>query len=204
MSEGVSIETSPCPSCGAAMTPGAVVCIACGFNATTGAKAASAGGDVSTMPRRTEVLAAEDEGWPSMGQRIVKLVIALAVLGALGGAGWYIRGAIKHNPGAEAKETLAKIQNGMNPEEVVAMVERPPRETWTTEDPPEGSQSLMPKEVRLPYVENYFKTHGAERLKYGFVFIWRFSERAQLHVHFDEEGKVASSEIVDRMKALGM
>ena len=204
MSEGVSIETSPCSKCGAVMTAGAVVCIVCGFNATTGAKTANAGGDVPTIPRRTKVLAAEDEGWPSMGQRIVKLVIVLAVLGALGGAGWYVRGAIKHNPGAEAKEIVAKIHNGMPPDEVVAIVDRPPRETWTTEDPPEGSQSLMPKEVRLPYVENYFKTHGAEKLKDGFVFIWRFSERAQLHVHFDEEGKVVSSEIVDRMKALGM
>ncbi len=204
MSEGVSVETAPCPSCGAAMTEGAVVCMACGFNKATGTAVGGAETDADEKPRKKKaVVAAEDDGFPSVGARLAKVAIWLVVLGALGGAGWYIRGAIMHNPAAEAKELLPKFANGMNPEEVVAIVGKPPRETWTQEDPPEGSQSMIPKDIRLPYQKPYFATYGKERLKYGFVFLWRFSERSILRIHFDEEGKVVESEIFDPMKALG-
>jgi hypothetical protein len=205
--------TTPCPSCDAAMPEGAVLCTACGFNTTTGKQMAGASAGRKKKPKATPKPkdtrrskgGAADDGMPTIGARLWKLSKIVIVLGVLGGMAYGIRGALKHNPAAEARAVKGKIYNGMTIEAVVKAVEMPPREVWIEEmDTSPGGDLKLPKRVRLTYSENFLKAYPPERLENGFEFVWKYSERDQLYVFFSEEGKVMNSEIVNPMAALGM
>ena len=196
-----------CPSCSVPMSPEAVLCTACGFNTATGKKLhgvkekKSKAAPLKPEPKKeTPVQRQRDDGMPTLGAKIWKLSTVVIILAALAAAGYYIRGAIRHNPTAEAKDIQAKIYPGMSIAEVVKVTERPPREAWTEEIDKNGA----PKRVPLHYSETFMTDYPPERLADGFSFAWRYSERAILHVFFTEEGKVHSSQIVNPMAALGM
>jgi hypothetical protein len=199
--------SQPCPSCGAPISAETILCTACGFNTQTGKKVSGvrvndAGDKTPKAAARKESSrrAARDDGMPSIGARIWKLskfAIALALLGV---TTYYIRGAIRHNPGSEAKEVQTRIYPGMTIEQVLKVTERPPREAWTEETDNKG----FPRRVPLHYSESFMKETPPEKLANGFEFVWRYSERAHLHVLFTEEGKVHSSQIVNPLSALGM
>ena len=64
LAEGESIDGSNCPSCAAVLSPGAVVCVQCGYNLKTGRKMSTATDVAPAAPPLTSA------GAPTAGKRI--------------------------------------------------------------------------------------------------------------------------------------
>lgn len=216
---GLIDEISPvamsCPSCGAAMDTSAVLCVACGFNKQTGkkmkaaiAKAPSGGKAKSNSKENGK--AGPSAAAPSDPQRdakkalvwkLAKFVIAAAVIFS---AVWFIKGAIGMSPREQAADKLDDVYPGMTIEEVVTVLGKPPKEVFATVDGKAFGLGGSMKEAKIAYAENFLEAHGPKKLEFGFKFVYKYSERDQLHVHFTPEGKVEGAEKVDPMAALGL
>jgi hypothetical protein len=129
----------------------------------------------------------------------------LIVFGLIGTGVYFFRGALRFDPGPQAMNAQDQVQPGMDVDQVVKAIGKTPREVWTIQDPPPGSDPLaLAKDVRIPYRDNFLKHYGPDKIGNGFRFVYRYSERNQLHIYFSPNGIVEDSEIIDPMKALGM
>lgn len=210
---GITAATSPCPSCGASMDDAAVICVGCGFNKKTGKRIHSAvkesSGDSSAKNKKEPKKSQEPpkrgdperEAKTALIWKLSKLAIAAAVIF---GAVWFIKGAIKMSPGEQAGDMLKVIYPGMTIEEVVKAMGKPPREVYTMVDAQSFGLSGTLKEARIAYADNFLEHHGPKKLENGFKFVYKYSDRDQLHVQFTPDGKVDGVEKVDPMAALGL
>ncbi|MBN2560761.1 MAG: hypothetical protein JXQ75_07520 [Phycisphaerae bacterium] len=212
---GGPIEGACCPSCQALMPEGSVLCTSCGFNVKSGRRLAvsvddapsasdateeradkAKRGDVARRPERSSVAA----------QRVVGIVITVmkwsVIVGAVGGLAWMVKDGLAFSPAEQAEEAQKKIYPGMTVQQVVdALDGKKPQETWVWQEEPD---SLMPKLRRTVYRDDFMNATDEELLRYGFYFVYRYSERHNLHVFFTPDGEVDRALIYDPMKALGM
>lgn len=215
---GLIDEISPvamsCPSCAAAMDISAVLCVACGFNKQTGkkmksAKAAPAAGKAKSKTRDNGKSAstAASPGDPQRAAKkslIWKLATLVSAAAIIFGAVWFFRGAIGISPQEQAADKLDDVYPGMTIEEVVKALGTPPREVFAAVDGKASGRRDTMKKAKIAYAENFLEVHGPKKLKHGFKFVYEFSERDQLLVHFTPEGKVEGAEKVDPMAARGL
>jgi hypothetical protein len=214
---GLIDEISPvamsCPSCGVAMDATAVLCIACGFNKSTGKKMKSA----EAAPTRKAKSKSKENGKSAPAPaakgdsergaakaRVWKLAMFVVAAGVIFGAVWFIKGAIGLSPREQAADKLDDVYPGMTIEEVVKALGKPPKEAYATVDGAKFGLGGGMKEAKIAYAENFLEAHGPKKLEYGFKFVYKYSERDQLHVHFSPDGRVESAEKVDPMAALGL
>ncbi|MCG8407363.1 MAG: hypothetical protein MI923_19365 [Phycisphaerales bacterium] len=221
LADGETIGGPRCPSCKTEMEDGTVVCMRCGYNQKTGEvmrldlestaspASAPAADTTSSKPvavKRTGGVIKSDE--PSAAGGIVKWLVILGVVAGACFLGWKIKNAITFSPRQQAKDDHAKITGGMNVTQVVkALGGRKPREVHSWEDPPKnatGPEALLPKLRKLAYAEDFMTTYSNGELKYGFVFVYRYSLRDFLVITFDEDGKVRSAEMDDPLEILGI
>ena len=212
---GLIDEISPvamsCPSCGAAMDASAVLCVACGFNKQTGKKmkAASAPAKAKSKTKAKDngkaTAAApahpHSEAKKALVWKLAKFVLAAVVIF---GAVWFIKGAIGLSPREQASDKLDDVYPGMTIEEVVKALGKPPKEVYATVDAAKFGLGGGMKDAKIAYAENFLEAHGPKKLEFGFKFVYKYSERDQLRVHFTPEGKVEGAEKVDPMAALGL
>lgn len=220
LADGESVGGPHCPSCKTEMAANTVVCMRCGYNQETGQVLrldleSTANPTTPPTPRtQNKSVGVKKSGGviksdePSAAAGVLKWLIVLGLIGAVGIFGWYLKDAVTFSPQQQIKDDHAKITAGMTVEQVVkALRGKRPREVTTWEDPPPGATgplALLPKVRKLVYSENFMENYSKEELKYGFVFSYRYTERDYLIVHFDENGKVESAEIDDPLKILGL
>jgi len=136
---------------------------------------------------------------------MLKLLKWGLLLAVVGGMAYAVKEGISFDPRQQAQDALKKMKPGMTVPEVVDALAMKPRQVRTTiyENRP-GQPFPIPVEKGLPYKDDFVKDTDPKLIENGFSFIYRYTERDQLVVHFDPEGNVVSAEIVDFMKALGM
>ncbi len=219
LAEGHAVGGTQCPGCGAELAEGAALCVGCGFNRKTGQRMhvqVDSGEPVKSAATEPEETAAKGrrkkpraDKEPSAALAIVlKMVIWIAVLGGLGAFAWYIKGAISFDPKQQMVDAEAKLYPGMTVEQVVTAMEgKKPREVQCWEDQPTnlgGVTIMMAKPRNLPYVDDFMENSDPKLIKYGFVFVYRYTTRNFLNVLFTSEGKVDRVDTQDILAPLGI
>lgn len=202
-----------CPNCQAEAPREAVLCTNCGVLFGSGkqlsvstdgesARSAPSGSSRRRAPKKGKSAGeAASEGVAAM-LKLLKWGLLFAVVGGLV---YVVKEGISFDPRQQAQDALKKMKPGMTVPEVVDALAMKPRQVRTTiyENRP-GQPFPIPVEKGLPYKDDFVKDTDPKLIENGFSFIYRYTERDQLVVHFDPEGNVVSAEIVDFMKALGM
>lgn len=205
---GVGISQAACPSCGQPLTSGAVLCVACGFDLRRGTRAATAmetAPDDAPSAKPAKTTRTPNLNSPGSGTtgRLVKYVIVLACLGGLGFGAYQLKESLTFDPEKQRDEDHAKIYPGMTVEQVVEAMGRKPKEAFTEREPT-ADKLVQNLPRRLAYVDNFVQHYDARDLRYGFWFIYRYSERSQLVIYFSSDGKVDSAIKNDPLKMIGL
>lgn len=204
---GVGISAGNCPSCGSPLQSGAVLCVGCGFDLRRGTRAstaleAAAGPEpaAKTMPARTPNL--NDPGSGAAGT-IVKLVVLFAFLGGAGYGAFLLKESLTFDPQRQRDEDHGKVYPGMTIQQVVDALGAKPRDVLTEREPT-GDKLVAGLPRKLAYSDDMMQKYSPRDLRYGFWFVYRYSERAELIVYFSAEGKVDSVVKHDPLTMIGM
>lgn len=196
-----------CPSCQAVLAEGAILCVQCGYNLQTGLRV----GEAVDSPKAVEA----DSASPAMQRKkvehkpmpiwigsLAKLVIVLALVGGFGWGVWHIVQAVTFDPSAQLDDDLGKISPRMKVYDVVKALGRPPKEILTDRDPSESDNVVKFIPKKLFWSADFMEKYSDDDLKYGFSFIYKYTEREQLVIWFNSDGEVEYAEKHDPMKML--
>lgn len=195
-----------CPGCLALMPDGAVLCTACGYNTQTGRRLAVTVDDGNPRtPSPNEITqsktrSAQAEARTGRAVTIVmKLIVIGLVVGGVGGVGWLIKSGLTFDPKQQAKEAHAKVYPGSTVAETVKTIGKGPAEVvvYDEEKQPGPLGVKLPVERRIPYQQDFMQQVDYKLLQYGFFFVYKYSQRDELHIYFDDQGKVIRAELVD-------
>ncbi len=211
-----SANEPTCPDCQAPMPDGAVLCTACGFNVQSGQRLSlsvddapsSAKGSGTKSKSKGRNAKPQTDRTASAAPRIVGLVFRVAtaavVLGLVGGLAWVIKEGLSFSPAEQAQDALNSVYPGMTVQAVVDALGKKPQEVHVYEEKDSSSPFPIPVDKRAAYRDDFMKNTDAALLKHGFYFVYQFSQRDNLMIHFSPNGKVNSSELWDPMKILGL
>jgi hypothetical protein len=205
---GVGISSGACPSCSEALTPGAVLCVACGFDLRRGTRASTAMETAAAEPepaKKGKPAKTPNLNNPGSGAagKLVKFVFILAFLGGLGYGAYYMKESLTFDPEKQRDDDHAKIYPGMTVTQVVDAMGRRPKDVFTEREATKDKLvQHLPK--RLNYVDDFMKHYEPRVLRYGFWFVYRYSERSELVVYFTADGKVHSAVKNDPLKIIGL
>jgi hypothetical protein len=211
-----SANEATCPDCQAPMPDGAVLCTACGFNVQSGQRLSLSVDDAPSSTKRSrpkrkskgQKSKPQADRTASAAPKIVGLAFSIAkwavVLGLVGGLAWVIKEGLSFSPAQQAQDALNSVYPGMTVQAVVDALGKKPQEVHVYEEKDTSSPFPIPVDKRAAYRDDFMKNTDAALLKHGFYFVYTFSQRDNLMIHFNPNGKVNSSELWDPMKILGL
>jgi hypothetical protein len=205
-----------CPDCQAPMPDGAVLCTACGFNVQSGQRLSISVDDApsstkgSGPKRKSKGKKSEPQAdqSSSAAPKLVGLAFTaikwIFVLGLVGGLAWVIKEGLSFSPAEQAQDALSKAYPGMTVQEVEDALGKKPQEVHAYVEKKGSGPFPTLEDKIIAYRDDFMKTTDATLLKHGFYFVYNFSQRDNLIIHFNPDGKVNRSELWDPMKILGL
>ncbi len=204
------VRGKSCPECFANIPEDGVLCTACGYDLRIGRRlgtevqtdappaAAESAEKKKATPKKekkAKAVASDDDGG-SIGVvgRLVKATLVLGVIALMLWGAYHLKSAIFFDPQKQMEEDHTLIYAGMTVKEVVTKLDRKPSEILAERKKSKSKDpllSLIP--AKLEYKDNFMTQYPREQLKYGFTFVYRYSERAEMHVLFNGNGRVHSA-----------
>lgn len=202
------VRGQSCPECFADIPEDGVICTACGYDLRIGRRL---GTEVQTdrkpeaqaaaavaKPKKEKKVKKNDPDAPdrsAMVGRLLKIgAVAACIAGLLFGT-LCLKNALFFNPQQQMEDAHAKIFNGMTAKQVVDELGRPPTEVLVAQ-PKKKRKSQDPVAALLPasvkWEAGFIKKYS-DQTKFGFEFVYKYSERAELRIQFNGRGRVLSA-----------
>lgn len=199
-----------CPSCGVSLMADAQLCTACGYHLATGKRV-----KMSIETGRAPEGKAKKKSWRKKrnsgeakqrySRDLINQIWIVFLLAAVAVVGWMVWGFmeyIRFDPYQQAKDLAAQIQVGITMAEVVEVVGNEPKHVYIYVEPLPGQfgRGLRPR--RIEYAPDIAARYSEEELKYGIDFVYLFSTKHVLKIHFEPDGRVSMAEAANVLATL--
>ncbi len=198
-----------CPSCTAEMAEDAILCVSCGFNMNTGlrvgdtfesanAEPAEPSGPALHRPKKEP----RHKPPPMWIGALVRIVILAVVVAGFSFGAWHVFKAVTFDPIAQMEADILKISPKMHVNDVVKALGGPPRDILTDRDESESDNVVKFLPKKLFWSADFMDKHTKDDLKFGFQFVYKYTERNHLIIWFNPKGEVEMAEKHDPLQML--
>jgi len=199
-----------CPSCGVLLMADAQLCTACGYHLATGKRV-----KMSIGTGRAREGKAKKKSWckkrnsgeakQRYSRDLMKQIWIVFLLAAVAVVGWMVWGFVEYirfDPYQQAKDLAAQIQVGRTMAEVVEVVGNEPKHVYIYADSLPGQFSIGLRPRRIEYAPDIAARYSEEELQYGIDFVYLFSTKHVLKIHFEPDGRVSMAEAANVLASL--